>query len=559
MDKTQATSARLSQLTMVTAIAVAFWPLWGWYFARTLDKSDEPWGLCALLTVVIFLSPLAGSARASTSEPLIERSKASWIAGISFLSIYIATFSFAPNLAQAVLAVFAIWFLLVKRFATPSKAGTLGLLLLSLPVIPSLNFFAGYPLRLLVARGVCLVLNCLGFRAGQDSTMITINNQLIAVDAPCSGINMLWAEAYVVMVCACLFKLNLKNTAVLSVASMALILAGNTIRAAALAISSQIDWNKLFHITADVDGIIHISIGLITFCTISAATMYGALKLGQTQCFLAEQSKVPEGECASISSPECVPAPPPAARGGLTLPPKSHAQSTDLALANSTSNEACARTIKTDQLYHSPSSRNERSEHGNGKDKFSGRYLADSNGDWSSSRWTSAITLLLCTSAAFVPLLTDQPKTNSSDFTASWPTEINGCKITPLISAKEEGAFAADFPGKMRRFTDGRNAYFVRIVNRETRQLHPSSDCFRGLGYSIEPKPLAVMKGGTRWSCFEATKSAERIRVLERIYDGHGNSWTDVSEWYWSACLGKTTGPWWDITIASPDATPTLQ
>jgi len=115
---------------------------------------------------------------------------------------------------------------------------------------------------------------------------------------------------------------------------------------------------------------------------------------------------------------------------------------------------------------------------------------------------------------------------------------------------EEENAFAHDFPGSMKRFTDGKNSYFIRAVQRETRQLHPSSDCFRGLGYQIEPHSIVVTPDGNRWGAFEAMKADAHYLVLERIYDQQGNSSTDVSQWYWLACLGKTHGPWLDVTIA---------
>jgi hypothetical protein len=131
-----------------------------------------------------------------------------------------------------------------------------------------------------------------------------------------------------------------------------------------------------------------------------------------------------------------------------------------------------------------------------------------------------------------------------------WPTEINGNKVVPVQTLGEEEAFARDFPGQMKRFTDGTSSYFVRVVWRETRQLHPSSDCFRGMGYSIEPGPLQIGKQQSRWNSFEASKQGQKYLVMERIVDEHGNSWTDVSAWYWSVVMGRTRGPWTAITIA---------
>jgi hypothetical protein len=113
-----------------------------------------------------------------------------------------------------------------------------------------------------------------------------------------------------------------------------------------------------------------------------------------------------------------------------------------------------------------------------------------------------------------------------------------------------EQRFASDFPGRIARFSDGEREVVIRWVSRETRKLHPASDCFRGSGYAITPEPLAVDADGTRWGSFLASRGAQRLHVRERIYDASGEEWTDVSAWYWAATAGKSRGPWWAITTA---------
>ena len=62
---------------------------------------------------------------------------------------------------------------------------------------------------------------------------------------------------------------------------------------------------------------------------------------------------------------------------------------------------------------------------------------------------------------------------------------------------------------------------------------------------------VADMPGTTRDRVFaDVLVHTETLRVYERIYDDHSNTWTDTSAWYWSALLGNTTGPWWSVTIA---------
>jgi hypothetical protein len=133
-----------------------------------------------------------------------------------------------------------------------------------------------------------------------------------------------------------------------------------------------------------------------------------------------------------------------------------------------------------------------------------------------------------------------------------WPTQFHGKELTPLPLTQLEERFNAEFPGKIGRFTDGKREFIVRWVTVATRKLHPASDCFQGLGYSV--KPLAVHRDekGLLWSSFAASKDNDRLRVYERIHSDSGETWTDVSAWYWAA-LRRGGGGWWAITIAEKE------
>jgi hypothetical protein len=40
------------------------------------------------------------------------------------------------------------------------------------------------------------------------------------------------------------------------------------------------------------------------------------------------------------------------------------------------------------------------------------------------------------------------------------------------------------------------------------------------------------------------------MTVCEVIHDARGESWPDVSAWYWSAILAATPAPWWSVVVA---------
>ena len=109
------------------------------------------------------------------------------------------------------------------------------------------------------------------------------------------------------------------------------------------------------------------------------------------------------------------------------------------------------------------------------------------------------------------------------------------------------------FPEKVRRFTDGRREIIIRHVREATRKLHPSADCFSGIGYQIKSLALKLDEENNLWSCFRAEKNGEKWKVCERIYSGNGKNWTDVSAWYWSALTDSSEDGYWAVTIAESE------
>jgi len=160
-----------------------------------------------------------------------------------------------------------------------------------------------------------------------------------------------------------------------------------------------------------------------------------------------------------------------------------------------------------------------------------------------------------CTLAAVAPFFARQTANSTESLSfPGWPAQFEGHALTELLLTERERQFSEGFPGKIGRFTDGRREIIVRWVTRETRALHPAADCFRGIGYSIHPLPLATDSDGNRWGAFEALRKDERMLVRERIYSAASNqSWSDVSSWYWQAMLGNSQNNhagWWAVTVA---------
>lgn len=174
-----------------------------------------------------------------------------------------------------------------------------------------------------------------------------------------------------------------------------------------------------------------------------------------------------------------------------------------------------------------------------------------------STRLPAVLFLASALGSALVPFVPDAaPATRGADSFPGWPAIYEGRALTPLPMTPREVAFADGFPGRIGRFSDGQREIVLRYVTAETRRLHPASDCYRGLGYAVEPRPLRRGPDGGMMGCFRATKGGESYDVCEGIADGTGRTWPDVSAWYWQALFGQTSGPWWSRVVAERSSEP---
>jgi exosortase/archaeosortase family protein len=66
-----------------------------------------------------------------------------------------------------------------------------GLAVLALPLLSSLQFYAGYPLRVVTAEASRWLL-APGFSVAREGSSLMVDGRLVIVDAPCSGVQMVW-------------------------------------------------------------------------------------------------------------------------------------------------------------------------------------------------------------------------------------------------------------------------------------------------------------------------------------------------------------------------------
>lgn len=166
--------------------ALALWPHGEWAARRVADGSDDPLGVAALAVLLLWLW--------LTRESLRAMPRLRWLGAAGALTIAAtATLFVAPPLAAAVIAALAISAHVVAWLPDRSpRAALAGLALLALPLIASLQFYAGYPLRVITAQFSAWLLQAAGMAADRSGAAMTVSNQLVIVDAPCSGVQMAW-------------------------------------------------------------------------------------------------------------------------------------------------------------------------------------------------------------------------------------------------------------------------------------------------------------------------------------------------------------------------------
>jgi exosortase/archaeosortase family protein len=178
--------------------AVALWPHGMWAARRVADGSDDPLGIAALAVLLLWLWRTRQSLRATP--------RLAWLGAAGALTaVATAALFAAPPLAAALLAVLAMSAHVIAWLPHRApRAAMTGLALLALPLIASLQFYAGYPLRVFTAQFSAWLLQALGIAAERSGAAMTVNRQLVIVDAPCSGVQMAWL-AYFAACSAALF------------------------------------------------------------------------------------------------------------------------------------------------------------------------------------------------------------------------------------------------------------------------------------------------------------------------------------------------------------------
>jgi len=212
-------------LVVLALQAAAFWPVWVWYASRVTDGSDEPWCLAALVTVLMLLG----------GDRKKRKQLDSFRVPTAFFLVYVPAAAVLQPIFGAAVAMLAVGstftFYRRGRFFDP---GIWGLLLLSLPLLASLQFYLGYPLRALAGQLTAPLLSLSGFAVTAQGAVLDWSGRLVEIDAPCSGVRLLWGCGFLTFSMASVYRLTLTRTVLAGAGALAALLLGNVFRTAAL-------------------------------------------------------------------------------------------------------------------------------------------------------------------------------------------------------------------------------------------------------------------------------------------------------------------------------------
>jgi len=207
---------------LLLLLAGACWPHGLWMLRRLTDGSDEPWGALALLTVAVLLA----RARREMSMPARAALVASGaLAVLAAVLAHLVPPIFAAGVAMLALAAF-ITAALPRR--PPAPIATL--LLLALPVIASLQFYLGYPLRLATAHAAAPLLGLGGIDAAAAGAALLWHGQTVLVDPPCAGIGMLWVGSWSAALLSYLNGASARRTLLNGIFAAVVVFAANVLR-----------------------------------------------------------------------------------------------------------------------------------------------------------------------------------------------------------------------------------------------------------------------------------------------------------------------------------------
>jgi exosortase len=204
-------------------IALTCWDGWR-LLARRISDGSVALPLIALGAGIAFAWIRIGKDRQITAEPVI-----------GVLASYAVSTLFAPPIVRIGIAIGGLVLILHSAFGgrRPPHA-MLGLAMLALPILPTLDFYLSWPMRRVSAILSAGLLRFNGFAVNVDGAAISWQGQLLLFDGACSGVRMLWASLILTSLLALIGRLSPMRYALALLVTAVFATFANALRASSL-------------------------------------------------------------------------------------------------------------------------------------------------------------------------------------------------------------------------------------------------------------------------------------------------------------------------------------
>ena len=476
---------RLAPMWLMLSLLLATWPQLLWMARRMVDGSDDPLGVLALGTLLAVLVWQRRHLRQSPALGWLLAAMA-WVGAAGLAQAYL------PNLVAALCAMLGL--ACGTRALLPERVASgplLVLAVLALPLLASLQYFMGYPLRVLVAE-VTRWLMSATHEVSRSGAALQVDGQLVLVDAACSGVQLAWLGYFTA---CCLALMRGLGTArfVSRLPWVGLcVLAGNIVRNWVL-VATQADGQPLATW-------LHEGIGLLTI---------GMVVMGLSAIIQPKQAAV--RDTRHKQSPDQL-----WQRALMALPQVPNRFGLRVLIKAIC---LCAMPLfavaQWGQLANEPQA------------------TARSN---AAAEWPQQWQGQPLRPLALGPV--------EQRFADQFPGQL-----ARLTNGQDVLVWRhVDRPTRMLHpAPDCYRALGYRVHGEHLAPLAPPTPLAQTNRITLTVR-AATPKG--LWRCFMAEKNGQRLRVCEQLQDASGQVFTDTSAWYWSASLGQSKGPWQSITVA---------
>jgi exosortase/archaeosortase family protein len=218
--------ANINPLLVTALVLTATWDAWRWYVLRVWDSPEEA---VSLVLTVVLLGTLGVARRRNEAMPL------PLVPVALLLAAFAGSYAVLPPIARAAIAIATTLYCgHLAAFKARPPVAFWGLVALALPVVPSLQFMLGYPMRIASAALSVGLLQAHGLAVTRQGTFLAWRDELIQFDAPCSGVNMLWAGLLLTLMGCVLFRFGAIKVMIAAALSLVLAIACNVLRAVSL-------------------------------------------------------------------------------------------------------------------------------------------------------------------------------------------------------------------------------------------------------------------------------------------------------------------------------------